>query len=172
MPFALSALGVKVLAGLALVAALLLGYGLWQSHEQSLGAEREISKQTAQALVATQDNLRESNRRTVAVEGNAHAADLAASAARADADAAHSAGERLRLRLAAAERGRAASDPAATSAGATADAPGLVPYDVFESVRAAGERLAGYADQSRIAGQACERSYDALTKSAAGSAPL
>ena len=164
MPFGLSALAVKVLAGLALVAALLLGYGLWQSHEQSLGAEREISKQTAQALAATQENLRESNRRTVVVQQEATHADQAASAARADADAAHSAGERLRLRLAAAERGRAASDPAAASPGATADTPSLVPYDVFESVRAAGERLAGYADQSRIAGQACERSYDALSQ--------
>lgn len=166
-----TALEIKILAGLALAAALLVGIWAYDKHQQSLGAAEFKAQAAEQALAATQENLRESTRRTVVVQQEANHADQAASAARADADAAHSAGERLRLRLAAAERGRTAGDPAAAGASATADAPGLVPYDVFESVRAAGERLAGYADQSRIAGQACERSYDALTNPAAGSAP-
>jgi hypothetical protein len=165
MPFDLSVLGVKILAGLALVAALLLGYGLWSAHEQSIGAAEVKAQAAEQALAATQENLRESTRRVVAVNQKATDADQAASAARADADAAHSAGERLRLRLAAAERGRAADHSSAADPGASAASPSLVPYDVFEGVRSAGEQLAGYADQLRISLDACVGSYSSLTSS-------
>lgn len=152
----------KGIAAVVLVIGLCIGLYAYDNHQQALGAARAIAQQAQQALAATQENLRESNRRTAAIEGTAHDADQAASAARADADAAHSAGDRLRVRLAAAERRRAAGNPSAAGASAATDSPGLVPYDVFEGVRAAGERIAAFADQSRIAGLACERSYGAL----------
>ena len=156
-------LEVRLIAGAAAL-AMVLGGAAWMvhAHDARIRAE-ETAKQTAQALAATQENLRESTRRETKVQQEATHADQAASAARADADAARTADERLRLRLAAAERGRAADHPGAAASGAPADRPALVPYDVFAGVDDAAGQLAGYADQLRVSLDACIGSYRALT---------
>jgi len=163
MPFGLSALAVKVLAGLALVAAALLAFGLWSAHEQSLGAEKVRADVATQALAGERAARAESDRRTAAIQEKADHADLAASAARADLAAATDAAGRLRLRLAAAERRRTAGDSAAADPGPAADSPALVPYDVFARVDDAAGQLGGYADQLRVSLEACVGSYQALS---------
>ena len=86
---------------------------------------------------------------------------LAAQADRATADAA---AERVRKQL---ERIRTAvrrtnPDTAAASASPPAGDPIGVLADVLGRADARAGILAAYADRARIAGQACERSYDAL----------
>ena len=160
--FSLS-LEAKLIGGALAALALLLALWGIAHHFETLGAAKFKAESAEKALAATQENLRESTRREVVVQQEATHADQAASAARADADAAHSAGERLRLRLAAAERSRAASNPGSAASGVSADSPALVPFGVFEGVRSAGEQLAGYADQLRVSLDACIGSYRALT---------
>lgn len=61
--------------------------------------------------------------------------------------------------------GESRGDPAVAEGGAAATGPGLVFADVFSR---SGERLRSCAaalDESRIAGQLCERAYDAVTQS-------
>ncbi len=159
----MSPLAIKALACLALFAALMLGLHLYDAHQQALGAATAEAAQAKQALAATQENLRESNRRVVAVQQKANDADAKASAARADADAARSADDRLRIRLAAAERRRAASNPAAPGASAPADTPAFVPYEVYAGIDDAAGQFGAYADQLRISLDACIGSYQALT---------
>ena len=160
----LTALDIKILAGLALVAAVLVGLWAYDSHEQALGAAEGRAKAAEQALVGEQESRRESDRRAVAVSQEANHADQAASAARADADAARTADERLRLRLAAAERLPAAIGASAPAPGATAESPAAVPFVVFDRIDGAAGQLADYADQLRISLDACVGSYGALTK--------
>lgn len=70
-------------------------------------------------------------------------------------------GRRLQLALAALRRG--AQCPATAAPGGTpAQAAERVLADVQQRLDAAAERIARFADQSHIAGVACERSYDAL----------
>lgn len=146
----------------ALAAALV--WGAWQRHEaRQQGALRAadaaaVAQQREAALAAT---IAESQRRTAAVEESAHVADLAASAARSDAARSAALARRLREQLAA---GRAASAPAGehpASAGAgQADRLADVLGQCVERYRA----VAADADAAVVAGRACERAYDALTR--------
>jgi hypothetical protein len=84
--------------------------------------------------------------------------------AQADAADARAAGEQLRLqaqRYADAAR-RASARAASVEAGAAAADPLGVFADVLGRIDQRAGRLAEIADASRIAGQLCERSYDAL----------
>lgn len=158
----MSPLLIKVLAGLALLAAVMVGLHLYDVHQQELGAAQFKADAAAQALAAEQEAHRESDRRAVAIQGIAHDADQAASAARADADAAHSAGDRLQQRFAALRRSAALNSAASASGTAGSDTGDLSAY-VFRSVREMAGRYAAIADQARISGSGCEQSYDALT---------
>ena len=153
----------KLIGGTLAVLALLLALWGVAHHFETLGAAAFKAQAAEQALAAAQENLRESNRRTVAVQQEATHADQAASAARADADAARTADQRLRLRLVAAERGRAASDSSTADPGSPASSPATVPYDVFSRVDDAAGQLGDYADQLRVSLDACIGSYRALT---------
>lgn len=108
-------------------------------------------------------------------------ADTAAqlAAARRDAAAARSTGDRLRDHIRALAQqcsapgpATAARDPAAPAAAANPAAarpgpptpdPGLVLADLLSRMDAAGRELAAVADARGTAGQACQRAYDALT---------
>ncbi|MGH6627704.1 MAG: DUF2514 family protein [Burkholderiaceae bacterium] len=94
----------------------------------------------------------------------ANAATKEAESARADARDADAAAERLRVRVAQLiAAARVAGNTAAPGTSSAAGDPLDVLANMFSRLdRRAGE-LAGYADAARIAGQACERSYDALT---------
>lgn len=83
--------------------------------------------------------------------------------ARRDAAAADVAADRLRQRAAAlAAACRPAVDPTPADAGAPAAGPGLVLSDLLGRSDETSGELAAAFDQSRAAGLACERSYDAL----------
>jgi hypothetical protein len=103
-------------------------------------------------------------RRTAAQTEIADAARKEAESARADARDADAAAGRLRVRVAQLiAAARAAGNTSAASTGAAAGDPLDVLANMFSRLdRRAGE-LAEYADSARIAGHACEQSYDALT---------
>jgi hypothetical protein len=83
--------------------------------------------------------------------------------ARASAAAAAGSAERLRQRAEALARSCAAGGGAsAVAGGPAASSPGDVLADMQRRLEAAGRELARYADDARIAGRACEGSYDAL----------
>ncbi|KQO38105.1 hypothetical protein ASF19_20230 [Acidovorax sp. Leaf84] len=87
-------------------------------------------------------------------------------AAQADADGARRASDGLRQRIAslvAEARGRAAGAGAAPAVEATGDPIGVL-ADVLGRADERAGILAAYADKARIAGQSCERDYDALTE--------
>lgn len=94
---------------------------------------------------------------------NAQAKTKQAAAAVADASAA---GDKLRDRIGQITSRCAAPTPSAgTGPGSPpAAAADLVLADVQRRLDKAAEDLAGYADAARIAGQACEVSYDSLRK--------
>lgn len=86
--------------------------------------------------------------------------------ARLDAAGAQSAADKLQLTIATIRRQLAASETsklstAASSSSARATATDMFAQLLIESDRAAGEYAAA-ADRARIAGLACERSYDAI----------
>lgn len=158
----MSPLLIKVLAGLALIAAVMVGLHLYDVHQQELGAAQFKAQAAEQALTATQENLRESNRRAAAINQKAINADQAASAARVDADAVSTANQRLRQRIATLNRD--ATDHSAPAVpGASNSTADVVSADLFTGVVDTAGRYAAIADAARIAGQACEQSYDALT---------
>jgi hypothetical protein len=168
-----TAVEIKILAGVGLLIAVLVGIGLWNKHQQAIGAAEsratlaeERASQAHLDLAAEKQNRAEETRRTNAIQEKANVADQQASAARADAAAARSAGDRLRNRLAAADRARGAAG-CAPVAGASApgpdEAPRLVSFDVFEGLRGVAGQAIAYADDLNVRLNACVASYDALT---------
>lgn len=149
----------------------------WQQH--SADAATYAAERTKAALSAANDQIQavdrarlEEQRRTAAQTEIANAATKDAESARADARSAGDAADRLRLRVAdLLAASRSAKDPAATGGSPAAGDPIGVLADVLDSADKRAGVLASYADQARIAGLACERSYDALTATAAVSSP-
>lgn len=107
----------------------------------------------------------EFERRIGVKDATIQAAQDAAAAARGDAVTARLAGNSLRESTEAlVERARAAGWRAGAGAGSAAtDDPIGVLADVLGRADQRAGILAEYADASRIAGQACERSYNSLT---------
>ena len=95
----------------------------------------------------------------IAQNGAAHDAALAARRARADSAAAGRAADSLRGHVASLA-GQCSAPAASSQAGA---GPGDVLADMLGRLEAHGRELAAEADRARIAGQLCERAYDALT---------
>lgn len=157
---------------LALVAVLGLGYGAGRIQQGRDDAKAYRAEQTKAALDAARSQIKavdearlEERRRTQKLSEIADEAKQQVDTAAADAGRARAESDRLRKRVAELiAASRAASNPAAF--GASASQPGGDPLDVLVDVfrrtdGAAGE-LGEYADRLRIAGLACERSYDAL----------
>lgn len=127
--------------------------------------EQAQAARTAQQ--AEQAARAEEQRRVRALTEASDVAHDQAAQARADAVRAERAAVQLRraylIVAAALTDGRAAADPTVAGASAPAAGPGLVLSDLLGR----GDRLlrqcAAALDQSRIAGLACERAYDALT---------
>lgn len=156
-------------AAVLVILALAGGAVLTYRHERDT-ARAQISQERlneAYAQVKAVDAARlEEQRRTAAQTEIANVAKQDADTARADARAAGDAADRLRQRvdqlLAAA---RTAKDPGPVVSGQ--GKPSADPLDVLVDVLNRSDRatgiLADYADQLKVAGLACERSYDALT---------
>jgi hypothetical protein len=107
----------------------------------------------------------EEQRRTAAVTKEASSAQTQTAALDASLPAARAASDGVRnAATGAASRARASACPAAASTRQPGDDPlGLLVDVLGRADQRAGE-LAEYADRLRIAGIACERSYDSLTK--------
>lgn len=157
----------------ALLLALLLaslGIGAWQRHALK-SARAEVLAARAEALgerTARQQEAAarsEEARRTARVQEALDAEHQSRQQALVDLRRADAAARSLRERteqLAAAAR-CAAGDPAAAAGGAPAAAPADLLADMLGRLDGAAGELARYADDARIAGQLCERTYRALT---------
>ncbi|MGE0349801.1 DUF2514 family protein [Hydrogenophaga sp.] len=133
------------------------------------GVELELVNQRVdwerESGVAVRAALDEGNRRTAAVQKEVEDARKKTHALEAARAGAADAGRRLRDELAAA-RARTCPKPGNTpapSGGPTAEATERVLADVQRRLDEAEERVAAYASAAALAGQTCERSYDALT---------
>ena len=125
---------------------------------------RNIADLTSKAALAVRDR---ETQWAQAQEKNAHETKSQITAARADADDARRAGDRLQQRVAAlvaAARGAAAHPGAEPAVAPTGDPIGVL-ADVFSRADARAGLLAEYADAVRVAGAGCERDYDALMES-------
>ncbi len=124
------------------------------------GYKIEVSDRDRRANLAAQQ---ESKRRIAAFDKEQKYADEQLEAARADAAGAGSALERLQLRLTAAEqRSRAAGNTITTQLSQAAEADSRVRAELLGRLGALTKLYAGVADESRIAGHTCERSFDSL----------
>lgn len=124
---------------------------------------RERRDQALAQVKAVDDARIEEQRRTAAQSENANEAIKQLQAAQAGARAADFARRELLARVAAlANAARRPDDSAAVGAGPSATDPVLLLADVLGRADQRAGDLAQYADAARIAGQKCERDYDAL----------
>lgn len=124
-------------------------------------ADRE--RETRKAVQAARD---EEKRRAAEVQKAADdVAQQNLAQARADADAAADAGERLRAQLAklTSSCGRPAGNPAAAGVGAPAQSSADLLADVQRRLDQAADGIARFADEAHTAGRACDAGWDALT---------
>lgn len=155
---------------------LLLAFGLVQSArlqraETAIQTERagRAQDKAAAAMAAASAVMAaraEEQRRQAEIQETADVAKTQAAAARRDAIAAAGSRDRMQQRAAelAASCDGGSQDPAAAEGGPPAAGPGLVLAELLRRSAERSGQLAEYADQARIAGQACERAYQALTK--------
>lgn len=165
----MSILDPRVWIACALALLVAYGGGRWQQSRADAAAYQ--AKTTAAALDAARVQIKavddarlEEQRRTAAQTEIANAATKELGSARADAATANDAAGRLRQRVAELlATGRAAGNPAAASAGPAAGDPISMLADVLGRADQRAGLLAEYADSARVAGQACEQAYNALT---------
>nr|WP_298113876.1 DUF2514 family protein [uncultured Pseudomonas sp.] len=125
------------------------------------GYKTEVSERDRKAALAA---LQETKRRMAAIDEVQKDAEQQLEAARADAAGAGAALERLQQRLTAAEqRSRAAGNTITTQLGQAAESAARVRAELLGGMGKMAGLYADQADRSRIAGTACERSYDALS---------
>jgi hypothetical protein len=154
------------IGGILLACATALGgLGYFVHKEKAAGAAQCLADGNSKALAATIATQAVSNQRVIAIQGVASVAQSQAVAARADADAARTADEQLRQRLATLGRTRAAH-PALAAGGQCDAGADLVPADVFGRIDDAATELGSYADNLRVELGACTGSYAALSTSA------
>lgn len=158
-----------IAAALVLGALLLVQTARLHNAERAADAERvhnakvlkNIAELTAKALQAV---LEQEARWAADQERNARETATKIKAANADAASARRASDGLRKRIATLvsdARERAANPGAQSAIEATADPIGVL-ADVLGRADERAGILAEYADKARIAGQSCERDYDAL----------
>ncbi len=149
----------KWLAPLVLVLAFLIGLWLGIRHYGESRYEAGIAWQKAEQQKADEAARAERDAEKLRLERQS-AAELAQ--ARADADSADAAADRLQRQLSQIER-RAGDYSASVGISPSGDNTVLLLADVFRQSLNLNRQLAAYADRARIAGQACERQYDSLT---------
>lgn len=164
MPFGLSTVAIKAIGIGLLVLALLAGFALFTAHEQSLGEAKNKAEVAQASMRLAQDNVAKSAQIVATQQGVIRDAQLQASAASAAAARAATERDAFRVRLAAYLSANRGPPPAAAASGSppAADPLGVL-ADVLGRADDRAKVLAAYADQARIAGLACERSYDALS---------
>lgn len=159
----------RVIGGVVL--AVVLAYAIGRAEQRQHDAKAYQAERTKAILAAAGEQLKavdaaraEEQRRTAAQTKVAEDATKDADAARGDARDARDAADRLRKRVAdLLAAARAPKDLAAPHGGPPAGDPLDVLTDVLGRADKRAGELAAYADRARIAGLACEASYDALT---------
>lgn len=121
---------------------------------------RDVAEATARQAIA---NQREAARRALVQSEVIHAQVQKTAAAEAAADRARTERDRLRDDLAAVVAARTGPDPAAAGECEAAGEAVAVLAGLLNRVGAEREELARFADRAWLAGEACQRSYDALT---------
>lgn len=146
--------------------AAVLAWGAWQRHSATRAADalatHKVQTEAARSE-AMHSALIETTRRLSAQQEVTRAAQSRASRALQDRAAAASAADGLRQYADQLAARAGACDPAAADGGAAARAAGLVLAQLLERVEAHGRDAAAALDAASTAGEACERSYDALT---------
>ncbi|MDF3188004.1 DUF2514 domain-containing protein [Pseudomonas paracarnis] len=148
----------------AILLAMAIGFGgAWQVQDWRYGTQlADLGKVQALAITEAGNTARqEEQRRQSAVNKEASNAREQNKAATVDAGHADAAGERLHV-----EAGKfaaaACSDPGAAQRGASATRAAMVLSDLLQRAdKRAGELAAAY-DRARIAGLACESSYNVV----------
>ncbi len=155
-----------LMPALLLLLVLALAVAGWRTHQvDNLRADFATYRTNVeqQARLATEAARAAEAQIHIAQQKVINAANLATTAALADADRARSAADRLRQRSRTlAATSCPAADPGAIASGPPADTPADLLADLLGRVDSAAGEIGRYADQARIAGRACERSYDAL----------
>jgi hypothetical protein len=165
----------RLLVAVLTVAALMLASaagGAWVSGALWAADLAEAKQVHAEALAAiehrqTQAQAQarsEEQRRQTALEGIRTDASKQIEQAQADAAAATAWANSLQQQAArvAARPSCTTGNPGAALGSPSANAPALLLADVLSRIDARAGELAATADRARIAGEACERSYDAL----------
>jgi hypothetical protein len=159
--------GWKILAALLLAAAAVWAWDTKTDSDIAKGDEQGYARAKAEfkdaELKAIQEVRKEEGRRIAALQGVIDETNKDLVAARAAADGAVAAGERLRNQLAALRRSRSGPGAATASGGPPADATVDLLERVQRGLDGAADSIARHADESRIAGKACERAYESLT---------
>jgi hypothetical protein len=137
------------------------GFRIEQDHRDAKDA-KQVQQQLQAQIAATQHTLDNEHRKTAAVQEIVHDVRQQSEHYQADADRNRAAGEQLRSQLAGAACARVAQ-PAAAGGGQAADAAASVLADVQRRLAQAEDRTVEFADASRRAGLACERSYEAVS---------
>lgn len=157
----LTALELKIIAGVLAIASLLVGFGLYSAHERSLGEAESRAAVAVAGAAQTASAASETQRRLIETQETVHVAQLQAGNASAAASAAARERDAARLQLDAYVRRRAMSaDPAASSGSAPAD-DGLL-AQLLDASWQRNLDLAAEADARGVAGGACERWADSL----------
>lgn len=143
-----------------------LAWGGWQRH-RAQSAERVHTRAVAAAAAAREAQLQadaaETARRLAEQERIANDARQKAAAQAADALRARTAEQQLRARLAAITADRGAGAASAPGGSQTAAQAADLLADVLGRCVSRVRELAEYADAASTAGEACQRSYDALS---------
>jgi len=157
----------------AIVASLLLALGV---QTLRLGSARvdlassitaraqERAAAEAAARTASEEARIEEQRRASAIGRVVNAAIKSAEAVVSDNAAVRAAHDRLLGRYRAAFRGAAPGNPSAADSGPPASAAESLSTDLLARLGEAARQLAAVADERGIAGNACVKSYESLTK--------
>ncbi len=160
----MTALEIKLLGGLALLIALVLGLHFYDAHQQALGKAQLQAGIDAQHAKDIADASAHNEQIHAAQEATDHEANKFNLQAQLAAPRARSAADGLQQRFAAINGGCVPGDPAASAGGPAASSASDLRADVLRRVAEAALAVASAADGSRGAGQRAEGRYDALTK--------
>lgn len=157
----------------AIVASLLLALGVQTLRLSANKTELAVSRQAfsdytakaeAAARTASEESRVEEQRRASAIGRVVNAAIKSAEAVVSDSAAVRAAHDRLLSRYRAALRGAAPGDPAIAAGSPPAAAAADLSTELLARLGEAARQLALVADERGIAGSACVRSYESLTK--------
>ena len=162
----MNALWLRLITYAALVAAVILAYQWFVSHQQSVGYNRAMNEVAIeQAALANERRQRELESQAAAnleaknAQERIQKLERERNTARADADRLRIAVNRFAQRV-----GVSSTDAAGTSEGESGAATVRMLADMLIRADQRAEAVGVFADQLYIAGDACERTYDQVNQ--------